>query len=155
DTWTAALFAMSAEVEDATGAPASVVGVATDLFLALGKQSKAFVNPNYGTQNVAGTASASNLRINVNGLEIDRWRFLAAGKAVVTNESAAKFAETGALLADAENVVKLGRDVAVWGMYEDAEISFPTGVRTLTGVVPPIGLLETTEPTTTKTTRGK
>jgi hypothetical protein len=141
-TWTAALFEASAEVEDATGAPASVVGVASDVWLALGGLSADFVNPNYGTQNVAGTASASSLRINVNGLEIDRWRFLTAGSAVVTNDSAAKFAETGAMVADAENVVKLGRDVAIWGMYEDGEIYFPAGVRTISGILPPVGTLE-------------
>lgn len=138
-SWTAALFEASSEVEDATGAPANAVGVASDVWLALGGMSADFVNPNYGTQNVAGTASASNLRINVNGLEVERWRFLTAGSAVITNDSAAKFPETGALLADAENVVKLGRDVAVWGMYEDAEIYFPAGVRKITGIVAPVG----------------
>jgi hypothetical protein len=139
-TFTAALFTLSSEVEDATGAPANVVGVAKDVWLALGGNSAAFPNPAYGTQNVGGTASASTLRINVNGLEVERWPFLTAGSLVATNDSAAAFPESGPMVADAENVVKLGRDVATWGMYEEAEIYFPTGVRTISGIVipPPI-----------------
>jgi hypothetical protein len=137
DTFAAALFTMSAEVEDATGSPANAVGVAKDLWLALGKLPN-FRNPAYGTSNVAGVSSAANLRININGLEVERWPFLANGSMVVTNDQAAKFAETGAMVADSENVVKLGRDVATWGMYEDAEIYFPAGVRKLTGVAPPV-----------------
>jgi hypothetical protein len=137
DTFAGALFTMSAEVEDATGSPASVVGVAKDLWLALGKLPN-FRNPAYNTSNVAGVSSAATLRIDINGLAVERWPFLANGSMVVTNDQAAKFAETGPMVADSENVVKLGRDVATWGMYEDAEIYFPAGVRKLTGVAPPV-----------------
>jgi hypothetical protein len=137
-SFAATLFHMSSEVEDATGAPASAVGVAPDLWMALGGLTTSLPNPAYGTQNSSGTSSASTLRINVNGLEVDRWPFLAAGTLVATNDSAAKFPETGAMVADSENVVKLGRDVATWGMYEDAEIYFPAGVRKLTGIAPPL-----------------
>src|SRR4029077_9306103 len=119
------LFHMSSEVEDATGAPATVVGVAKDLWMGLGGLSKDLPNPSYGTNNSSGTSSAASLQINVNGLSVKRWPFLANGTVVATNDSAAKFAETGAMVADAENVVKLGRDVATWGVYEDAEIYLP------------------------------
>ena len=132
------LFHMSSEVEDATGAPATVVGVAKDLWIALGGLTKDLPNPSYGTNNSSGTSSAATLQINVNGLSVTRWPFLANGTLVATNDSAAKFAETGPMVADAENVVKLGRDVATWGMYEDAEIYFPAGVRKLTGIAPPV-----------------
>jgi hypothetical protein len=138
DSFAAALFVMSSEVEDATGSPATAVGVAKDLWVALGGLGNTLPNPAYGTQNASGTASASTLRININGLEVERWPFLANGTVVATNDQAAKFAETGAMIADAENVQKLGRDVAVWGMYEEAEIYFPAGVRKLTGVAPPV-----------------
>jgi hypothetical protein len=137
-TFAETLFAMSVEVESATGAPASVVGVATDIWVALGGLTRDLPNPAYNTQNALGTSSAATLRVNVNGLEVTRWPFVAAGTMVATNDVAAKFAESGAMVADAENVSKLGRDVATWGMYEEAEIYFPTGVRKLTGVVPPV-----------------
>ena len=124
----AQLFAASAAVEDATGAPADTVLVNKTVWETLGGMD-ALHNPKYGTQNAAGTADASTLRINVNGLEVKRAPFLGANTMVVTNGDAAKFAESGPMVATAENVTKLGRDVAVWGMYEDGEIYFPAGVR--------------------------
>jgi len=127
DTFAAMLFEGSAAVDDATGAPASVVGVAPDVWIALGGLPE-LRNPKYGTQNVAGVSSASTLRIDVNGLAVERWPFLAAGSTVITNEHAASFSESGALVASAEDVRKLGRDVAVWGMYEDGEVYSPAGV---------------------------
>lgn len=124
----AALFAASADVEDATGAPADLVLVDRATFVALGGLD-ALVNPKYGTQNVAGTSDANTLRINVNGLEVVRAPFFGANTMVVTNGEAARFPETGPKVATEEEVTKLGRNVAVWGMYEDAEVYFPAGVR--------------------------
>lgn len=124
----AQLFAASADVEDSTGAPAEAVLVDKATWVALGGLD-GLENPKYGTQNVAGTASASTLRINVNGLEVQRGPFLPASTMVVTNGEAARFAESGPRVATAEDVRKLGRDVAVWGMYEPAEVYFPAGVR--------------------------
>jgi hypothetical protein len=131
--WTSALFAASARVRTATGAPANIVGVSTDVFETLGGMSKDFVNPAYGTQNVGGTAAANTLTVNVNGLNIEEWPYLSAETAIISNDVAAKFPESGAQVATAEDVRKLGRDVAIWGMYEDGEVYFPAGVRKLTG----------------------
>lgn len=133
--FTAWLFGESQAVEDATGAPASIVGVAGDVWLDLGSNSD-LLNPNYGTQNAAGVASASTLRVEVNGLRITRWPFLADGQVIVTNGEAARFPEQGPMVANGEDVRKLGRDVAVWGMYEEAEVYFPAGVRV--GAVAPV-----------------
>ncbi len=124
----ATLFAASSDVEDATGAPADTVLVDPATFVALG-QLDGLYNPKYGTQNAAGTASAATLHIDVNGLTVTRAPFLDASTMVVTNSEAAKFAESGARVATEEDVTKLGRNVAVWGMYEEAEIYFPAGVR--------------------------
>lgn len=124
----ASLFEASAAVEDATGAPADVVLVDGATFITLGGMDELH-NPKYGTQNAAGTADASTLKINVNGLEVKKAPFFAADTALVTNSEAAKFAETGPMVATAEDVRKLGRDVAVWGMYEDAEVYFPAGIQ--------------------------
>jgi hypothetical protein len=126
------LFTQSAAVEDATGAPAEFAFVDTATFNTLGGLD-ALVTAQYGTQNIAGTASARDLRINVNGIEVRRGRFLPAATTIVSNSEAAKAPEAGPFIATNENVRELGRDVAVWGMYEDAEVYFPAGVRVLAG----------------------
>ncbi|MDE9365474.1 HK97 family phage prohead protease [Luteipulveratus sp. YIM 133132] len=122
------LFTASAAVEDATGAPAELVLVDPTTWVKIGGLTDLF-NGKYGTQNAAGTASAATLKVDVNGLQIIRAPFLSANTMVVTNGDATRFAESGARVATQEDVVKLGRDVAVWGMYEDAEVYFPQGVR--------------------------
>lgn len=122
------LFEASSEVEDATGAPADTVLVPPEYFVALGSNLD-LVNPKYGTQNVAGTASAATLRINVDGLDIVRGAFLPEDTGLVATSSAAKYAEDGPKIATEEDVRKLGRDVAVWGMYEDGETYYPNGIR--------------------------
>lgn len=147
--WSAALFAASSRVRSATGAPANIVGVSTDVFAGLG--SLPFVNPAYGTNNQQGTAGANTLTVNINGLNVEEWPHLSANTAIVSNDTAAKFPEWGPQVATAEDVRKLGRDVAVWGMYEDGEVYFPAGVRKLTGAP-----VVADEPTTTTTaSKGK
>lgn len=121
------LFGASAAVEDATGAPADVVLVAKDIFNAWGALD-GLHNPKYGTQNTAGTSSAATLTIDINGLPVKRAPFLPNGAVLVTNGEAARFAEQGPMVATEEDVAKLGQNVAVWGMYEDAEVYFPTGL---------------------------
>lgn len=125
------LFAASADVEDATGAPADTVLVPRDFFVALGANSE-LKDSKYGTQNVAGTASAKTLRIEIDGLEIKRAAFFPAGTALVSNSSVARYGEDGPKIATEEDVRKLGRDVAVWGMYEDGEVYMPAGLRLYT-----------------------
>lgn len=123
----AQLFAASSAVNTATGKPATGALVSTDVFLALGGNDS-LMAPQYGTQNAAGTADASSLRINVNGLEVEEAPFFPANTMLLTNDSAAKFAEQGPMVATEEDVAKLGRNVAVWGMYEDIEAYFPAGI---------------------------
>ena len=110
----AAVFMASTEVESATGAPASVVLVSTDVFGKIGGWD-AFVPAPYGTQNVPGTATASTLAVSVSGLSVVHDRNLAAGTIIVTNGSAAAWIEDGPFFATAETPSKLGRDVAVYG----------------------------------------
>lgn len=111
----AALFAGSYRVKLATGTPATAALAASDVFAALG--GKAWLQaPQYGTQNVPGTTSAATLRINVSGLEIVEAIGLPPGTMVITNEQAASWLEAGPYLATAEDIAKLGTDVAIWGM---------------------------------------
>lgn len=122
------LFAASDAVEDATGAPADVVLVDKATFVTLGGVDDLY-NGRYGTQNAAGTASAATLTVEVNGLTIKKAPFFTPGTLLVGNSDAAKFATSGPQIATEEDVKRLGRNVAIWGMYEDAEIYFPAGLQ--------------------------
>jgi hypothetical protein len=130
----AAVFAASVEVEAATGAPASVVLVATDVFLKAGTWDS-LVPGKYGTQNVAGTAQASTLEVNVSGLPVIHDPHLAAGSIIAANGSAASWGEDGPRTATADAVTKLGRDVSVWGMGAPL-LWVPKGVVRLTNLTP-------------------
>lgn len=124
------LFSASADVEDATGAPATVVLASGDVWESVGA-NPALVpqSSSPGTPNAGGTADAASLEVRVSNLVVTRAPFLPAGTLVITNGSAARFPEQGPMVATEEDVAKLGRNVAVWGMYEDAEVYFPAGVR--------------------------
>lgn len=131
----AVLFAASARVKLATGEPASVALAASDVYAALGGMAW-LQAPQYGTQNTAGTASAATLRINISGLEILEAPSLPDGTMIVTNPGAAGWFEDGPFLVTAEDVEKLGRDVAIWGMGTTG-IFLPAGVVKITVTVPP------------------
>ena len=137
----AAFFAASLAVRNATGIPATAVLVASDVFAALGGKAW-LLPPQYGTQNVTGTAAASSLRINISGLEVTESPFMAAGKAVATNQEATGWFEVGPYLATADDVQKLGTDVAIWGMGA-AGLFLPNGVVPFTVTLPPVVPLAT------------
>jgi hypothetical protein len=124
------IFEASMAVEDATGAPAEFVLCSDTVFKELGAAD--LPNPENsnggGTPNANGQASASKLRVNVNGLEHYRAPFLTGAQVIVSNSSAAKFPESGAMVATQDQVTKLGQEVATWGMYVPAEVYFPAGV---------------------------
>ena len=120
------MFAASDAVDDATGAPAEFCLVAPDVFVAWGGLD-GLHNPDYGTNNALGTASARTLAINVNGLPVIKARGLTTDSVLVSNSDAAKFREDGPSFIDALNVAKLGRDSAVYG-YGATEVYFPAGV---------------------------
>lgn len=130
----AAVFEASTECRLNTGAPASVVLVATDVFIKIGGWDTFFPS-NYGTFNVSGTAQASDLRVSVSGLEVVHDPDLTAGSILVTNRVAASWIEDGPRLATVENVAQLGRDVAIYG-YGATAIFTPKGVCSLEVVTP-------------------
>jgi hypothetical protein len=129
------LFAASAAVNKVTGEPASVALAASDAFAALGG-APWLLPPQYGTQNVSGTTSASTLRINISGLEIVEAPGLADGTMVVTNAGAAAWFEDGPFIVTAEDVEKLGQNVAIWGMGTPG-LFLPAGIVEVTVAVPP------------------
>jgi hypothetical protein len=83
--------------------------------------------PTYGTFNVPGTAQASTLTINVSGLPLVEAPFLTDGTHLVTNGEAAGWHEDGPFPISAEDVAKLGQNVAIWGMGTTA-IVLPKGI---------------------------
>ena len=130
-----AVFSSSVSVEDATGMPASVVLVSSDVFRAIGGWSSFFPSV-YSVQNVSGVADASTLRVNVSGLPVVRAPYLdtnAAYNAIVTNSMAARWLEAGPSLVAADNVAQLGRDVSIYG-YAASAIFIPAGVIRVTNV---------------------
>lgn len=108
------VFQASVAVETATGRPAEFVLVASNVFNAIGGWSTFFPLP-YGVQNVSGVATAGTLGVQVSGLPVIHDRNLAAGSIIVSNSGAASWIEDGPNLASAENVGKIGRDVAIYG----------------------------------------
>ena len=110
-----AVFTASVAVEDATGSPASVLLAADDMFIKLGGLGVATTTP-YGVQNVAGHAAASTLSVSVAGLSLVHAPALSDGTLIATNPSAASWWEDGPFTISAEDVERLGQDVAVWSM---------------------------------------
>ena len=130
----ATFFEGSAKVRSATGAPASAVLAASDVFAQLG----AVLTPSsYGTANLTGTAQASTLQVNVSGLTVIEAPYLTAGTAIFTNDRAAQWHEDGPFVATAEDVAKLGQNRAYWSMGATG-IFIPAGLVKATGIVLPL-----------------
>jgi hypothetical protein len=128
-----ALFEASVLVEGATGTPAEFALVASDVFIAIGGMS-GIVPGMFGTQNTSGTADAASLAVNVSGIRIIHEPYFAAGKAFVSNGTAASWYEDGPMTVVAEDVEKLGQNVAVWGLGAFG-VHLPMGIVSLTNVV--------------------
>ena len=125
----AAVFEASMECEDATGVPATIVYASTALMKEIGGWESFFPAP-YSVQNVSGVATASSLLVNVSGLRVVRAKWLdgnAAMHAVITNGESVRWIEDGPRLANAENVGKLGRDIAIYG-YGVTAAYLPAGI---------------------------
>ena len=117
------------ECEDATGVAATIVYASTALMIEIGGWESFFPAP-YSVQNVSGVATASSLLVNVSGLRVVRAKWLdgdAAMHAIVTNGESARWIEDGPRVANAENVGKLGRDVAIYG-YGATAAYLPAGI---------------------------
>lgn len=120
------LFEASLAVQDATGDPASIVLASTDLYLATAAMT-GIVPPAYGTQNVSGTAQASTLRVNISGLDVTHDPDLPAGTLFVSTAQAAGWHEDGPHNLTADDVKKLGQDVA-WYSLAAGAVFLPAGV---------------------------
>jgi phage head maturation protease len=129
----AALFEASVQVQTATGAPASVVLASSDAYIAAGAAIAAMGAAPAG--NVAGASvDAGTLDVRLAGLRIVHEPAITAG-AIVTNRLAAAWFEDGPRTLAADDVAKLGRDVAVWGLGA-AALFVPAGVVNVTKTPP-------------------
>jgi len=122
DAVRAAIFGASVAVQDATGRPAEFVLAAADTFAAIGGA----LNP-APVQNATGTADARTLAPVLSGLPVRYDPNVDAGTAIVSNSLTAAWHEDGPFQASEEDVSKLGRNVAYWGMGAPA-IYVPAGV---------------------------
>jgi len=122
------LFEASVQVETATGAPAEFVLASSDWFTALAAKSR--IVPAYaGNMSMAvGNATASTLAVSVNGLPVIHCRQLGSSRFIVSNRLAAKWHEDGPFSISAEDVAKLGQNVAVWSLAAPI-VYVPDGVR--------------------------
>lgn len=125
-TLRAALFEASVLVQAATGMPAEFALAATDVFVHVGSLDGLWPAP-YGTMNTAGTADAASLRVDVSGLPVIHDPYLAAGTLLASNSQAAGWLEDGPFTVAAEDVERLGQNVAIWGMGAWATF-LPAGV---------------------------
>jgi len=120
------LFEASSLVEDATGSPATVDLVSPAEFVRVGGLQD-LAPRMYGTNNISGTADAASLAVSVSGLPVVRAPFLTGNTHIVTNPEAAGWHEDGPFPISAEDVAKLGQNVAIWGMGTTA-ITIPAGI---------------------------
>ena len=119
----AALGAASSAILTKTGAPAEFGIAAPDVFLALISKVKP-VN----AQNAIGTGTAAGtLAPVISGIRIYQSAAVNAGNMLVSNESTASWHEEGPFQIDDDDVAKLGRNVAIWGMGATA-VYFPTAI---------------------------
>jgi HK97 family phage portal protein len=123
-----ALAQASVSVEDATGAPASIVLAGTDMFLAMAGLTGI---TQYGPSNAQGSMLASTLQVIASGLVIRRAPGVSNGKLIVSNPQAATWHEDGPRFIAAEDVAKLGQNVGVYSFNAPA-VFVPAGIVELT-----------------------
>jgi HK97 family phage prohead protease len=108
----AALATASSSILTKTGAPAEFGIAAPDVFLALLSTVKP-VNPT----NAIGTGTAAGtLAPVISGIRIYQSAAVNAGQMLVSNESTAGWHEDGPFQIDDDDVAKLGRNYAIWGL---------------------------------------
>jgi hypothetical protein len=113
----------SVTVQAATGQPAAFAICGTTLFKVVAKATLASDSALASTPN----ASIAGLRFSIGGVEIIHDAAVTAGKAIISNELAAGWHEEGPFQASAEDVAKLGRNVAIWSMGAGARY-IPAGI---------------------------
>lgn len=128
----AQLAQASVSIEDATGQPAGICLVGTDIFLMLaGLSGFQATQPSGNVSAADGTMMASTLRMESSGLLIQRAPGVSYGKAVISNRTAATWFEDGPRFVTADDVSVLGQYCGVYSFNVPA-VFVPAGVVELT-----------------------
>jgi hypothetical protein len=128
-----AVVAAWAKVEDATGAPPSVIGVRADSWASVAGAVDDSGRPLYlatNPANAGGTGTPAGFAIA--GVPVVRLYSNTPKAAYVLNGAAARWVEDGPRTIDALAVSKLGRDVAIYG-YGNGAAFAAKGIVSLTG----------------------
>jgi phage head maturation protease len=116
------LFLASTQVADATGSPAQFVLASATPYAAIAGAVGALPVP------VAPMSmSAATLQLAVAGLPVYYSPAVNAGTVLISNGLTAEWHEDGPFYATEEDVAKLGRNMAIWGMGA-AEVAIPSGI---------------------------
>lgn len=118
-------------VETATGTPAQFVLASTTAFTKAANLIAA-ADTNLVT---SGSLDLAGLGVGLGNLRIIHVPSITAGKFIISNQSAARWHEAGPFQATAEDVAKLGRNFAYWGMGAGARY-IPAGIIELYDVSP-------------------
>jgi phage head maturation protease len=113
----------SLAVETATGVPAQFILASTTAFAKAANLIAAASNQVVTN----GTLDLQGLSVGVGNLRIIHVPSLTAGKFIISNRLAARWHEAGPFQAQAEDVAKLGRNFAYWGMGAGARY-IPAGI---------------------------
>lgn len=122
----------SIAVETATGQPAEFVLASTTAFTQFAKlltPVTTLANTGLGTTDIAG------LTVNIGNLRLIHVPSITAGKLIVSNREAAAWYEAGPFQAQDEDVIHLGRNVAIWSMGAGARF-IPAGIIEMYDVTP-------------------
>ncbi len=114
----------SIAVQTATGQPAEFVLGSTTAFTAL---AKLFTPITTLTNTGVGTTDLRTLTVNVGGLPLIHVPSITAGKFIISNRLAAAWYEDGPFQVQDEDVIHLGRNVAIWSMGAGARF-IPAGI---------------------------
>jgi HK97 family phage prohead protease len=128
---TAHLITASLAVEAATGQPAQFVLASTTAFT----KAANLIAPSSTVIVAAAGMDLRGMTINVGGLPIIHAPGVTAGKFIASNELAAAWYEDGPFQASADDVAKLGRNVAYWSMGAGARF-VPAGIVEIFDVTP-------------------
>jgi phage head maturation protease len=120
-------------VQTATGIPAEFVLASTTAFTAAAKLLTPVTSQ--PAQAGIGVVDLRSLQVNVGLLPIIHVPSLTAGKFIASNREAAAWFEDGPFQATDEDVAKLGRNVAIWGMGAPARF-IPAGIIEIYDVTP-------------------
>lgn len=128
---TAHIITASMAVDAATGRPAQFVLASTTAFT----KAANLIAPSSAAVVASGQIDLAGLAVGIGNLPIIHVPSITAGKLIASNELAAAWYEDGPYQAAAEDVEKLGRNVAYWSMGAGARF-IPAGIVEIYDVTP-------------------